>query len=153
MFKANQSNVKEKFKEILDKAESDLLESLTQHLQKVSNNYHLDIDTYLKNMSCACNEANASELIRHERFWSATKANIQREAERKHHTACNKINELTGRRKKFKSNEFYQLTQRSTIDWDRQTLESTTRSNRQTLESTTHSNSSSPPGTSPGRTR
>ena len=57
----------------------------------------------------ASNTACTTELISHERFISGTKANVEMFRERKHHLPCNKLNESTGRRERFRSSSFYGL--------------------------------------------
>ena len=122
-FRARQTKVTEEFREILKEAEGDVSCSLMQHLRQVSDNYHSAVNTSLKSMSRVCHSANTSELINHERFWSATKANIEKFKAKKHHSACNKINELTNRGKDPKSRDFLKLIKSSHINWDHPKIE------------------------------
>ena len=67
-------------------------------------------------MTEAAENANTSEVITHERFLSATRNNIKKFKELKHHRACNKLNEITGRRERLRSSSFYQLVEKTSLD-------------------------------------
>ena len=107
--KKSQTNIQDRFKVVLDTAERSLQKELMSHLQAVAD---AELATSIKataDMEIAINSASTTELISHEIFLSATKANVNRQRDKKHYTACNKLNELLGRQHRNKSRDFYRL--------------------------------------------
>ena len=132
-FKRQETDIQQELKSILKEAQDNLHCSLMQHLQKVSENYHQKINTSLNRMSRACREANTSEIISHKRILSATKVNVDKFRETKHHQSCNKFNKCTGRKERYRSRRFYELLPKTRISWT-EDLEVTTTEQGETTD-------------------
>ena len=115
-FKKAESDIEKDFRNILQDAQENLHCSLMQHLNKVAEKSKQAINTTEHDMSLAAERANTTEVITHERFLSSTRSNINKFRELKHHRACNKMNEMTGRRERFRGSEFYRLVRPTILD-------------------------------------
>ena len=115
-FKKAESEIEEQFKDILHDAEEGLHCSLMQHLGEVARKCKQVVNTTECEMATAAEIANTTEVITHERFLSATRHNINKSKGLKHHRACNKLNEVSGRRERFRSSRFYQLVENTSLN-------------------------------------
>ena len=115
-FKKAESEIEEQFKDILHDAEVGLHCSLMQHLGEVARKCKQVVKTTECEMATAAEIANTTEVITHERFLSATRHNINKSKGLKHHRACNKLNEVSGRRERFRSSRFYQLVENTSLN-------------------------------------
>ncbi len=95
--KPHLSNIRDTFKETLEEATLCLAEQLADHLFLVATETQALALKSKQEMVRLTQRCTAGELISHERFLSATEANINRHKKWKQHDTERKLNELAGR--------------------------------------------------------
>ena len=103
---ANTTNIKDKFKTILEEAEEKLLKALLEHYQQLESNKKDTTNSILKSMNTLELNSPPGSLVQHDGIMQGTIKNIQKVALNKQTSTNNKLAALhldkTGKRKIFK---------------------------------------------------
>ncbi len=117
----NSSNIKETFEETLNVATDSLIEQLLDHLTLVAEEAQSEALMDKQRMNQLTQRCRAGELVNHERYLSATEANIKRHENRNRQDTERKLRELAGRPER--KEDFPTIEKRNNI-YDRRRRES-----------------------------